>query len=326
MHRPHPASLATVCLTCAAAFTAAAAAPPPEIVIPGEHIFPESITSSADGTVIIGSIGARTIFRARPGAAMAQAWIAPGTDEMQSIFGVFADDASSTLWACSQANPFGPQAPGPHAPAALYAFDLKSGAPKGHYPFPSAGAFCNDIAVGADGTAYATDTNNMEVVRLKKGTAALEVWAGSGAFGPRGGVLDGIAVLGKQLLVNTLGTSKLFTVAIQPDGSAGAVALVKLDQQIERPDGMRSFGAHSLLIAEGGGTGRLSRVDITGNTGRTTTLKLGYPDGPVAVTVVGTTAYLLEGQLSQLMRPGGPDPSARPRPFRATAVEVGTPH
>src|SRR5262245_28218850 len=199
-----------------AAAAPAAPAPPAEIVIPGEHITPESLTSTTDGHVIIGSVQARTIFRAKPGAAAAEAWIQPGTDGMQGIFGVFADDKANTLWACSGGFP-APNAP-PPAPSALHAFDLKSGAPKGHYPLPTTGGFCNDIAVDSEGNAYATDTSNMEVLRLKKGAQALEVWAGNGAFGPKGGVLDGIAVLGNRVLVNTLLTSKLFAIPIESGG------------------------------------------------------------------------------------------------------------
>ncbi len=166
-------SLLILCLACGAVAgaLAQAASPPSEI--------------------IIGSIQAHTIFRAKPGAATAEAWIKPGTDGMQSIFGVLADDHSQTLWACYGTPVFGPPANPPPPPTALYAFDLKTGAPKGHYDFPTAGGFCNDIAIGADGTAYATDTMNMEVVRLKQGAKALEVWAGNGGFGPKGGVLDG---------------------------------------------------------------------------------------------------------------------------------------
>ena len=51
--------------------------------------------------------------------------------------------------------------------------------------------------------------------------------------------------------------------------------------------------------------------------------KEGYPDGPVAVTVVGTTGCVLEGQLAAMR--GKPDPSAQPKPFHATAVPVGEP-
>lgn len=45
--------------------------------------------------------------------------------------------------------------------------------------------------------------------------------------------------------------------------------------------------------------------------------------GPVAVTVVGTTAYVLEGQLMIMMGRG--DPNAQPTPFKAIGVPVGKP-
>ena len=318
--------IASLCLAAAigAATAAHAATPPAQIVIPGERVFPESLTSTSDGAVIIGSLGARTIFRAEPGADTAKPWIQPGTNGMQGIFGVLADEKSDTLWACSGG--FGPPAPGaePYVPT-LHAFDLKTGAPKGKYPLPKSDGACNDIAVDAHGTAYATDTTNMLIVRLPKGAKELEIWAGEdGAFGPRGGVLDGIAVLGDRVLVNALFTSKLFSVPINKDGSAGKVTEVKLDGALTRPDGMRSFGESSLLVADAGpdNKGRLARVDLTGDTGKVTSVKEGFPGGPVAVTMVDGTAYVLEGQLMLMMRP---DPNAKPQPFRATAVPVGTP-
>ena len=309
----------------------AASAPPGEIVITGEKIFPESLTSSPDGHVIFGSIGQRAIYRANPGAASADVWIEPGADGLAGVFGVFADPKSNTLWACSGTPPFGPPPAGapPPAPSALHAFDLKSGAPKGSYPLPTAGAFCNDIAVDSGGNAYATDTSNMEVVRLTKGGKALEVWAGNGSFGPKGGILDGISVLGNRLFVNTLGTSKLFSVPIGSDGKAGSPVEVTLDRAISRPDGMRSFGKDKLLIIEGGNGGRLSKITLSANNGKVETVKEGYPDGPVAVTVVGTTAYVVEGQLAAMMgrRPGAPadTPPPQPKPFKATSAEVGKP-
>jgi len=45
-------------------------------------------------------------------------------------------------------------------------------------------AFCDDIAVGMDRTAYLSDTYNLEVYRLPPGGHRLQVWAGNGAFGP----------------------------------------------------------------------------------------------------------------------------------------------
>lgn len=297
----------------------AAAAPPAEIHIPGDRVVPESLTSDKQGVIYIGSIVARTIFRVEPGSDTAQPWIQPGTDGMQGILGVFADDASKTLWVCSISDPAPPDGP-PPPPSTLYAFDLKSGSPKGKYPLPTAGAVCNDIAVGRDGTAYVTDTANMQIVSLKPGAKALEVWSADEAFGPKGGVLDGIAVLKDAVYVNTLATSKLFRAPIQRDGKAGAATEVKLDRALERPDGMRSFGKNKLLIVEGGGPGRLARIDFNGEEGALTTLKEGYPDNAVAVTVVGETGYVLEAQF-KVRR----DPTYKAKPFHATAVHVGKP-
>ena len=318
---------AQVALLVAAAVAAVAhaAAPPATITMPGERLITESLTSSKDGSVIVGSVMGRTIFRAKPGAETAEAWIQPGTDGMAGIFGVFADDKSNTLWACSGSfgGPPGANAP-PPPPSALHAFDLKTGAPKGKYVFPTAGGFCNDIAVDKDGNAYATDTNNMQVVQLKKGAKELAVWSADGAYGPKGGVLDGIAVLGDRVITNTLLTSKLWSTPIGKDGKAGTSVELKLDTPVERPDGMRSFGKNSLLVAEGGGGGKLTKVVLEGDSGKRTVLKEGFPDGPVAVTVVGTTGYVLEGQLGGMRGPPGsaPPPS---KPFKATGVEVGKP-
>jgi sugar lactone lactonase YvrE len=307
-------------IVAAAGAATSSAAGVRELLIPGEGVFPESITSSVDGSVYVGSPGARAIFRAAPGSSKAEIWIAPGTNGMQAIFGVLADDASQTLWACSNAS--GPPGAAPAQPATLYSFGLKDGKYKAHFPLPGEGAMCNDIAIGPDGSAYVTDTTNMEVSRLKRGARTLDPWAGSGAYGPKGGVLDGIAVLGDAVIVNALVTSKLFRTPIGPDGAAGPTVEVNLDRPIQMPDGMRSFGKDSLLVAEGGGSGRLTRVTLNGSAGKATTVREGFPDGPVAVTVVGTDAYVLEGQLAAMMRP---DPAAKPKPFRAVVVPLGKP-
>jgi sugar lactone lactonase YvrE len=307
----------------AAPAVAAAPAAPAEIVIPGTKIIPESLTSTSDGTVYIGSIGARQIYRAAPGAGTAEVFIPAGTSDMQGIFGVLADEASGTLYACS--GNMGPPAEGTQpVPSALYAFDLATGAYKAHYPLPKAGGACNDIAVDKAGNAYATDTTNMLIVQLKKNDGKLEIWAGDGGkFGPTGSILDGVTVLDDYVIVNALLTSKLYSVPIGADGKAGAVTEVVLDKPVDRPDGMRAYGANSILVAEGGGAGRLGlvTVDDTRAKGTNVTLKEGFPDGPVAVTVVGDKAYVLEAQFAALRaEPGTPD-----KPFKATAVDLPKP-
>src|SRR5690606_6382783 len=124
---------------------------PAEISIPGTGIFPESLTAAADGRIFIGSVGKGEVYRVPAGAAIAEPFIAAGTGGLKQVFGVLADDASSTLWVCSnQVAMGGPPGPVPGVLNGLYSFDLNTGAARGHYDFP-AGGMCNDIAVGSNG-------------------------------------------------------------------------------------------------------------------------------------------------------------------------------
>jgi hypothetical protein len=304
-----------------AAVSGATPALPPEIIIPGQNVYPESLTSSADGAIFIGSIAARSIFRVKAGAALAGVWVQPDAEDTLGIYGVLADDRTHTLWACYASIPH-QRWRLMHAASVLQAFDLRSGAVKARYELPSSGAFCNDIAVAVNGTVYATDSNNMEIVRLGVGSSKLEVWSGGGAFGPKGGLLDGISILADRVFVNTLGSGKVFAVTIAADGTPAKILEMKLQRPIDGPDGMRAFGADGLLLVESRG-GRLLAAKIRGDTLSFTTLKQGFPDGPVAVTRVGGSAYVLEGRLASLY--GSPAAGSASKPFHATAVQLDTP-
>src|SRR5690348_9509232 len=103
----------------------ASAAPPAEIVIPGKRLWTESLTSTRDGSVSVATMGTGEIFRAKPGAATAELWIKPAKTGPVNLLGVYADDESGTLWACSFAleTPEGKKAPR----STLRAFDLATG-------------------------------------------------------------------------------------------------------------------------------------------------------------------------------------------------------
>ncbi|MDR2215341.1 MAG: hypothetical protein LBE59_05815, partial [Nevskiaceae bacterium] len=95
------AAILGACGQQAAAPPRAAAPPPPPppstpdfITVPGERIVPESLTSTADGTVYFGSVGARQIYRAAPKADTAEVFIPANTNDMLAIFGVLADEKS----------------------------------------------------------------------------------------------------------------------------------------------------------------------------------------------------------------------------------------
>jgi hypothetical protein len=300
------------------AVTPAPAIPAAEISIPGTGVFPESLTSSGDGTIYIGSVGKAEIYKVAPGTAGAVPFIAPGTGGMKQIFGVLADDSSGTLWACSnQVAVGGPPGPIPGVINGLFSFDLATGAAKSHYDFP-AGGMCNDIAVASNGDVYVTDTQGMQVLKLPKGGSKLEVWSAKDAFGPPGGVLDGITVVGNRVVANTLRTSKLFAVEIGSDGKAGKVTELKLSGPIVMPDGMRAFGDNGLLTTDGGG--KIQHVVINGDAGEVRTVKDGL-EGVVSVTTVGNYGYALEGQLGIMMAQPGTTPPAE-KPYRAVGFAL----
>jgi sugar lactone lactonase YvrE len=304
------------------ATAAGAVATPPltEISIPGSRIFPESITSASDGTLYIGSVGQAQIYRAAPGAATAEVFIPPGTGGMKQIFGVLADEASGTLWACSNQLADGPPGAAPPGPSSLHSFELATGAPKASHALP-AGAMCNDIAVGTNGDTYATDTSGMRVMRLPLGADALEAWSPAGAFGEPGAVLDGIAMVGGRVIVNTLRTNKLFAVEVGADGKAGAVQELTLSAPLGGPDGMRTYGGNGVLVTySADGIGKIQHVTISGDSATVIDVK-DELEGPVSVTAVGNTGYALEGQLALMFAPpGGTAPAEKP--YRAVVFQL----
>jgi streptogramin lyase len=83
------------------------------IPILGTKAFPESITSTTDGTLYVGRVGDGGIVRIKPRTAESTIFIQPGASGSRSILGVFADEASSTLWACSN-DLSARHAPSPH--------------------------------------------------------------------------------------------------------------------------------------------------------------------------------------------------------------------
>lgn len=289
-----------------------AATAPTEVTIHEDKPFPESLTSTSDGALIIGSLSKGEVFRAPKGAATAEPWIKPGTNGLQRVLGVLADQRSGTLWVCSSKLP--PQG----APTALKTFDLRTGAPKGSFDFPGDNALCNDIAIGPDGTAYATDTVAARIMRLKKGAKALEVWAKDDKLAG----IDGIAFGDNSTIyVNTFTTGHLLRIPVGKDGTAGAIVQVQPSQPLSSPDGMRPLGRNEFLLIEG--AGQLDRVTVSGNTARIEVLKNGF-NGPTAVTRVGDTAWVVEGKLKYMNDPRLKDQD--PGPFKVFAVPLHGKH
>jgi streptogramin lyase len=247
----------------------------------------ENLTSSQDGSMYFGSTAKGTIYRAAPGASQAEPWIQAATAGLTNVLGVLADDKSNTLWVC-QNNTGGRGGAPVVGQTALRSFDLKSGAAKGTYPFPSNGGVCNDMAVAPDGTVYATESFANRIHRLKPGAKELDLWVPAD---PQLAGVDGIAILADgAVYVNTFFAGRIFRVPVKADGSAGALEPIDTSLPLTRPDGLRTVGSRTLIQAEG--QGRLTELTIKGNRAEVRVLREGLT-AATGVTVVDNTAFVL---------------------------------
>jgi sugar lactone lactonase YvrE len=242
------------------------AADPAIISIRSKNLFPESITSTADGAIIIGSFGTSTIWRIPAGENNAAQWI-DASKNTGPLLGVLADEKSGRLLVCQ---------------AGVKTFDLKTGAAKEVLTIPTANPFCNDLAVRDDGSIFVTDTTGAKMFMFGKGaTTGVEV-----ASDPLLAGADGLAFLTDQdkLYVNSVTTSKLLRLDLAKDGKVTKITDLKLSRPLEGPDGMRPIDGKRLIIAEG--AGRTAMAVPNGDSVEITTLKEGGMEGGTpAVTV-----------------------------------------
>src|ERR1700746_1590665 len=265
------------------------------IPLPVTKAFPESITSTSDGVLFVGRLGDGGIVRVKPRTAESTVFIQPGALGSRSISGVFADEASSTLWACSNdLSALGGSAAGSDTWSALKSFDLNTGDAKHSFLLPGSHAFCNDITVDGKGSVYVTDRASPTILKLSPGATTFEVFAQDAAFSaPQSGAgLDGIAFGSDgNLYVTTYTAGELLRVDVK-DGKAGRVTELLGNRRLQFPDALRKPGDNSLLLVEGAGT--LDHVVIKDN-GFAVTPIYGNFSTPTSVALIGTTAWVTEG-------------------------------
>jgi hypothetical protein len=292
------------------------------IPIPGTRAFPESITSKSDGTLYVGRLGDGGIVRINPHTHENTIFVQPGALGSRSILGVFADEASNTLWACSNdLSALGAPATGSDTGSALKAFDLRTGIGKRSVSLPGAHAFCNDIAVDTKGSIYVTDSANPTILKLAPGATSFEVFARDPAFSPPqsdSAGLDGIAFGSDgNLYVTTYAAGGLFRVEVRA-GRAGRITALSGDHPLRFPDALRKLGNNSFLLIEGAGT--LDRVVIKDNGFSVTSIR-GNFSTPTSVAMIGATAWVSEGNTGYFF-----DASKKnvvpPLPFRIYAVSL----
>ncbi|HEX4273316.1 MAG TPA: hypothetical protein VHZ32_18130 [Rhizomicrobium sp.] len=278
-----------------------------DITLTAPMAFPESLTSTPNGSVYIGSMNLGAVYRATKGQKDATPWISKEAGNFGRVLGVLADAPSDTLYVCDDNGDR----------ATLKTFSLKSAGLKKSYDFPG-GGFCNDIALkGKD--AYVTDTKGGRVLKLAAGSDALTVWYVNDKSDPS---LDGLVWQGDTLYTNTYNGNHVIAVPMKADGSAGQGANLTTSMDVFQPDGMRLSADGKILMVEGrgkDGNGRLDEVTVSGNAATIRVIKDHYML-PTAVTTVGSTAYVLEAKLNYQRDPAlkGKDPGT----FTAYAVPL----
>ena len=284
-----------------------------DVLIDDTAVYPESITSTRGGDLIVGSIKGN-LYRAAKGADKATVWVRPdASNGLQSVFGVLADDRAGRLWVCSVPNPFQPPVAG--AVAELVSLDLATGKLKSRHAFPPPRSVCNDVTVAKDGSVYAADTQNGRILKLAAGQETLEVFGESEQL--KG--IDGIAFAADGTLYSNIVTrGVLQRIEIGKDGRMGAVIDLALDEKLAGPDGMRLIDGNRFLLAEGT-SGRISEVTLGKDRATLRPLRTGLNSSP-GVTRVDDTAYAIEGKIGYLVDPKlkGQDPG----PFRILAIPL----
>ncbi len=99
--------------------------------------------------------------------------------------------------------------------------------------------------------------------------------------------LDGIAILADgAVYANIFEGDGLYRVAINSDGSAGAITKLQTSRPLYHSDGLRAFGANKLIMVEGETKGNLDLITVDGDNAKIETIKGGF-DGPVSLVQVG---------------------------------------
>lgn len=286
------------------------------IELPGDTFYPEGITSTIDGTLYVGSIATGQIVRVTPCETEVETFVDAGTTT-RNVVGMLVDDAAGLLWVCDSDATF-------TTPPVLQAYDLATADLVAAHDFGVVG-FCNDIALGVDGSLYATDSAGARVVRVAAADRLLdtpvETWStdpeyavAPGEFG-----VNGIALADDATLyVVNYAQGELYRVPIAAGGQAGAVTLLDVGAGLATPDGVKARTAEQLLVVEGAAAA-VSLIDITGDATTRTVVADGL-DAPTTAAIVGADAWVVQGQLDHWL---GYDPAPPTVPF--TVVRVALP-
>jgi hypothetical protein len=232
---------------------------------------------------------------------------------LRSLFGVFADDRHSLLWACDNPNLFKRET----GTSTLRAFDLKTGQLSAKYDFPTDGpAACNDIAIDKAGALWVSETTGGRIFVLRPHANELELFAKSADLVG----IDGIAIAGDgAIYINNVRKQLFQRVERRVDGSFDKLTTLATTLPLNGPDGLRALGGNRFIQGEGPG-GRVALVYVAGDSAAIVPIASGL-DGPVGVTVSRGVAYALEGKIEYMFDAKLKDTSPDPFTIHAFALK-----
>jgi hypothetical protein len=273
-----------VCFALLISFAQAACAA--DILVGDAKSQPESLTVAPGGVLIVGSASSPFIYKVQLGSASAEKFVDASAEPAGTFFfGMLADAASHTLWAC-QLTPV-PDTTPPRRHTALRGFDLCTGAPKLRWDLPGDNSVCNDFTIGPDKALYITDTANGKIYRLPAGASTAELYLEHRTLMG----VDGITFLDGTLYVNNVIFNKLYRIPVDAAGKPGTPVDIWMDQLVDGPDGMRAANG-KLFVAENRG-GRISAITINGDKAHVTVLKDGLKT-PTGIEPAGDTLWFTE--------------------------------
>jgi hypothetical protein len=264
----------------------AQAASAAEILIVDAKSQPESLTVAAGGILIVGSASTPFIYKVRSGSSTAEKFVDASAEGVGTFFfGMLADAATNTLWAC-QLTPVPGLTPVKRH-TALRGFDLSTGSQKVRWNLPGDNSTCNDFSIGPDKALYISDTANSRIYKLPAGATTAELFLEDRAlYG-----IDGITFLDGTLYVNNVFSNNLYRIPVDAEGKAGQPVDIWMDQPVKGPDGMRAVNG-KLLLAESG-SGKISVITVNGDKANVTVIKEGLKT-PTAVEPAGDTIWIAE--------------------------------
>jgi DNA-binding beta-propeller fold protein YncE len=282
-----PKLIALRLAACLALLTGLAqAASAAEILIVDAKSQPESLTVAPGGVLLVGSASTPFIYKVRAGATTPEKFVDASAEGAGTFFfGMLADAATNTLWAC-QLTPV-PNTQPAMRHTALRGFDLSSGAEKLRWDLPGDNSVCNDFSIGPDKALYISDTINSKIYKLPAGAKTAELFLEDHAlYG-----IDGITFLDGTLYVNNVFSNNLYRIPMDAAGKAGKPVDIWMDQPVKGPDGMRAANG-KLLVAENG-SGKISVITVNGDKASVTVIKEGLKT-PTAVEPAGDTIWVAE--------------------------------